>query len=131
VASAHAFGKQKIMYQMGGVENQINGSPNLSLPPSGKNYYVFQSLATNMRGYSINSRNGNSYIVLNAELRIPIITTFTNWKTESGFFKNFQTVLFFDAGNDWAGLIPDAESLSRDYKYTRPPRQRPPSVDVK
>lgn len=131
VASAHAFGKQKIMYQMGGVENQINGSPNLSLPPSGKNYYAFQSLATNMRGYSINSRNGNSYIVLNAELRIPIITTFTNWQTESGFFKNLQTVLFFDAGNAWEGLIPDAENLSRDYHFTWPSGQRLPSVDVK
>lgn len=131
VAGAHAFGKQKIMYQMGGLENQINGSPNQSLPPSGKNYYAFQSLATNMRGYSMNSRNGNTYFVLNAELRVPIITTFTNWQTESGFFKNLQAVLFFDAGNAWEGLIPNAENLSRDYHFTWPSGQRLPSVDVK
>lgn len=34
--------------------------------------YQFQTLATNMRGFNQNIRNGNNFIVLNSELRVPI-----------------------------------------------------------
>lgn len=129
-AGAHSLGDYKIMYQMGGVENQINSSASQSMPPSGTNYYAFQSLATNLRGYEPNSRNGNTYALMNLELRVPVISTFTNWHTQSSFLKHFQLVGFLDVGSAWEGLLPTEENLSRDYNFSWPKGLRDPVVNV-
>lgn len=130
VSAAHSFGPQKILYRLGGVENQMNSSSNNALLPSGDHFYIFQSLASNMRGYSMNSRNGNTYALLNAELRVPIISTFTNLHIQSSFLKHFQLVTFVDIGGAWEGFFPSGDNLSRDYHFTWPKGQRLPSVVV-
>jgi outer membrane protein assembly factor BamA len=58
-----------------------------------------------MRGFRPNIRNGTSFAVFNAELRVPIFKYFSK-RVRSSFLRNFQVVGFFDAGTAWHGLTP-------------------------
>jgi hypothetical protein len=49
-------------------DNTIPVTPNVN--------YGFQALATNMRGFSQNVRNGNSFALINSELRWPVVKIF-------------------------------------------------------
>lgn len=128
--AASSFGDYQLMYQMGGVEQQMNGNPSRSLPPSGKNHYAFQTMVGPLRGYNLNSRNGNTFALVNAELRIPLISTFTNWHVQSSFLKNFQIVGFLDVGSAWEGLLPTTQNMSRNYYYRWPQGTNKPAVVV-
>ncbi len=68
--------------------------------------YTFQTVATNMRGFSQNVRNGTSFVVSNTELRMPIFKYLFNRPLNSDFFNNFQVIGFFDVGTAWAGKSP-------------------------
>lgn len=128
VAGAHSGGNQKIMYFLGGVDNSI--SPNTGgLPPSGANDYAFQTIATNLRGYPQNARNGNTYAVMNAELRFPIFTTFSHYAVKASLLKNMQLVAFTDIGSAWEGLLPNAAGFDRFYHvYYQPDPNQPPVI---
>jgi len=107
LAAATSFGSERILYFMGGVNNWLFPAQNndISLPPGD---YAFQALATNMRGFRIGIRNGNSFAVANAELRVPIFK-YLSRRLNSPFLENFQVVGFFDVGTAWAGSDPYRE----------------------
>lgn len=115
VAAAHSGGNQKILYFLGGVDNNINPKFSNALQPSGENNYAFQALSTNLRGYDQNARNGNTYALINAELRFPVFTTLMRRPIQSSLVKNFQLVGFLDMGSAWEGLLPTSESFDRYY----------------
>lgn len=87
------------------------------MPPSLKNTYAFQALETNLRGYKQGARNGNTFAVLNAELRLPVLTTFLRKPVRSTLLKNFQLVAFIDAGSAWEGLLPKDDRARNNYFY--------------
>jgi len=64
---------------------------------------------TNMRGFWQNARNGNSFMVLNSELRVPVFRALFNRPLRSDFLTNFQIVAFGDLGTAWNGLTPYSE----------------------
>jgi hypothetical protein len=105
LAGATSFGKEKILYMLGGTDNwmfpQFDNS--ISLPDAEN--YAFRTVATNARGFKMNARNGNSYAVFNSELRMPVLRYFFP-RSQSNFVKNFQVVGFFDIGTAWQGLNP-------------------------
>ncbi len=110
-AAASSFGKSKLLYYLGGVDNwyvlnrrkmQFDYSININTD----NNYVYQAVATNMRGFVQNARNGTNFVVINNELRIPIIRYLANRPLNSAFLNNFQIVGFADAGAAWTGLTP-------------------------
>ena len=68
--------------------------------------YSFQALATNMRGFKQNSRNGNTFAAINNEIRIPIIKYFSKKPIKSEFWGNLQVVGFGDIGTAWTGNNP-------------------------
>ena len=68
--------------------------------------YVYQAVATNLRGFSQNIRNGTNFAVSNFELRFPVISYFSRKPINNEFLKNFQIVGFFDAGMAWSGWNP-------------------------
>jgi hypothetical protein len=68
--------------------------------------YAFQTVATNMRGFKQNVRSGNSFAVINSELRFPVFKYFFNRPLKSDFLNNFQVVGFGDLGAPGKGLIP-------------------------
>lgn len=130
LAGAHSGGNQQIVYFLGGKENALNPKSEPALPPSGKNNYAFQSLAGNLRGYHQNARNGNTYAVLNTELRMPIISTFFKRPVQSTILNNLQATAFLDVGSAWEGLLPTEQNRSRNYVLTWPPNLGSPPVTV-
>ncbi len=103
-AGATAFGPQKILFYLGGTDNWLLPRFNNTIPlPMEQPEFV--TLANNMRGFDLNIRNGNSYVLFNTELRVPIFRYFSE-RIRSPFFRNFQLVAFFDAGTAWSGPDP-------------------------
>jgi hypothetical protein len=125
IAGAHSGGNQKILYFLGGVDNALNAKFSNALQPSGKNDYAFQSLATNMRGYDQNARNGNTYALINAELRFPVLGTLMRRPIQSSILKNLQIVAFTDIGSAWEGILPNSESFDRYYRVGWPSATNP------
>lgn len=106
LAAATSFGSRKLIYYLGGVDNWLVPRFNNDLEVNFDNNYAFQTLATNMRGFPQNARNGNSYVVLNSELRIPVFSYLINTPIRSEIIRNFQLVAFGDIGTAWEGFSP-------------------------
>jgi hypothetical protein len=110
VAASTSFGSNRLLYYMGGVDNWLfPGFDNRTSVATDQNY-VFQTLATNMRGFYQNIRNGNSFVVINGEIRLPVFRYFFNRPIRSEFLNNFQIIGFGDVGTAWTGWNPYAVS---------------------
>jgi len=122
IAASTSFGSSKLLYYMGGVDNWLWPKFDLNTPVAIDQNYVFQTLATNMRGFSQNIRNGNSFFVINSELRMPVFRYFFNRPIRSDFLNNFQVVAFGDIGTAWTGSSPWSKDnqLFRKYIYRNP-----------
>ena len=94
---------------MGGVDNWVSPKFNSDIQIDYSQNYIFQTLATNMRGFDQNIRNGNSFFVINSELRMPVFRYLANRPLKSDFLNNFQIVGFADVGTAWTGLSPYSE----------------------
>lgn len=108
-AASTSFGSNKLIYYMGGVDNWLFPGFNTATSVASDQNYAFQTLATNMRGFNQNIRNGNSFFILNAEIRLPVFRYFYNRPIRSDFLNNFQAVGFGDVGTAWTGLSPYSE----------------------
>lgn len=106
LAASTSFGKQKLVYYMGGVDSWFSPRFNNSINVATDQNYAYQTLATPMRGFIQNIRNGNTFVVLNNELRWPIFKYFLNRPIRSDFINNFQVVGFGDLGTAWTGPDP-------------------------
>ena len=106
LSAATSFGNEKMLYYLGGTDNWLFPRFEESIPVDPSVGYAYQALATNLRGFGNNIRNGNSYAVANFELRVPIFSYFTRRPIKSSFMRNFQVVGFFDTGTAWIGLSP-------------------------
>lgn len=118
-AFAHSGGPMRINYMMGGVDNWILAKQ-ANVPPAQNYDFAFQSLVTNMRGYLQNSRNGNTYGVINAEIRVPIFQTFLKRPIQSAFLRHLQLVPFVDIGSAWNGLLPTVDNMATPYTFINP-----------
>ena len=119
IAGSVSFGQSQLIYYMGGVDNWIAAKFNSTTPVDQGMSYAYQTLATNMRGFQQNIRNGNSFIVINSELRFPIFACLIDRPINYGFIKNFQIVGFGDIGTAWTGLNPyDMSSALYTTHYT-------------
>ena len=121
-AASTSFGSNKLLYYMGGVDNWLFPTYNITTPVAFDQNYAFQTLATNMRGFPQNIRNGNSFFVYNTELRWPVFRYLFNRPIRSDFINNFQLVLFGDVGTAWTGTSPWSEDnqLFTQYIYRNP-----------
>ena len=102
---------------MGGVDNWILLSFNQGTPIDYTQNFAYQTLATNMRGFQQNIRNGNNFVVLNSELRFPVFSYFMNRPINYNFIKNFQVIAFGDVGTAWTGWNPYSPSNSLFNSY--------------
>jgi len=112
IAGSTSFGHSLLIYYLGSVDNWINLSTRVNtfdntVPIDYSKNYVFQTLATNMRGFTQNIRNGNSFLLMNNEIRWPIVRYFANRPINSNFFENFQVIGFYDIGSAWSGKSPE------------------------
>ncbi len=110
-AASASYGTGKLLYYLGSVDNWINFSSevptfdqSVNIDPKGA--YIFQAVATDMRGFVQNARNGTKFALANAEIRWPVFRYFVNRPLNSSFLNNFQIVGFADLGSAWSGKSP-------------------------
>jgi hypothetical protein len=106
VAASTALGSDRLVYYLGGVDNWLGARYNQETPVDPHQHYAYQALAVNMRGFEQNIRNGNSFFLINTELRLPVFQFFFETPLSSAFLRNFQLVAFGDVGTAWTGLTP-------------------------
>jgi Tol biopolymer transport system component len=106
LAGSTSFGRQKLVYYMGGVDNWFTPRFDNTINVATDQNYAYQTLATPVRGFYQNIRNGNTFVVLNNELRWPIFSYFLNRPIRSDFINNFQIIGFGDLGTAWTGPDP-------------------------
>ncbi|MBA3828036.1 MAG: hypothetical protein H0X33_03785 [Taibaiella sp.] len=119
IAAEHSEGNNKVIFYLGGVDNWISPRYDDYVPANG-GPYGYQAIATNLRGYDQNSRNGNTYALVNTELRLPIFTTFLHRPIQSSILKNLQAIAFVDAGSAWNGLLPTQDNNNNNYQFPSP-----------
>ena len=95
---------------MGGVDNWLMPKFDNSVQVSTTQNYTYQTLVTPMRGFWQNIRNGNSFAMINSELRIPLFRYLFNRPLRSDFINNFQVIGFADVGTAWTGPNPYHQS---------------------
>jgi len=106
------FGRYKHNYLLGGMDNWLFKNEHASASPwfpeisQENNDLYFLQHVTSLRGYDFNTFNGTNTLLVNLELRFPVIRYFYNGPIRSTFFKNFQLVGFFDVGSAWTGVSP-------------------------
>ncbi|MCS7019112.1 MAG: hypothetical protein RMJ87_06050 [Cytophagales bacterium] len=111
------FGPGRKSYRLGGMANWIGNQsdpvPNtdpLFVDPTqpGKDLsdLLFVQYVGNLRGFNWNKLRGSSYILFNAELRLPLLKYFYKSAVTSNFFRNLQLVAFTDIGASWSGISP-------------------------
>jgi Tol biopolymer transport system component len=111
-AASSSFGPTKLVYYLGGVDNWMGYLFNkyemfdTSIPVSPTQNYGFQALATNMRGFTQNVRNGNNFALINSEIRWPFVRYFAGHPLRSNFLNSLQVVGFGDIGTAWTGSSP-------------------------
>ncbi|MDI1235527.1 MAG: hypothetical protein PSX81_14710 [bacterium] len=111
LSGAFSLGPQKTAYYLGGVENEIgrvasNSNFNYNIPTLTSSEYSFQTLVAPMRGFKRNTRGGTNFAVLNAEMRIPVLSYLIQKPITSEFFRSIMVVGFVDAGTAWLGSSP-------------------------
>ena len=111
-AASTSFGPTKLLYYLGGVDNWMGylftkyPMFDNTIPVTPNVNYGFQALATNMRGFSQNIRNGNSFALINSEIRWPVVRYFAGHPLRSNFLNSLQIVGFGDIGTAWSGKSP-------------------------
>lgn len=120
-AASTSLGNNKLIYYMGGVDNWFVPTFNPTTPVAYDQNYAFQTLATNLRGFNQNIRNGNSFAVFNSEIRVPVFRYFLNRPIRSDFINNFQVVAFGDAGTAWTSISPYSSENRLFINYIRKP----------
>jgi hypothetical protein len=127
VAGATSLGSEKILYFLGGTDNWLLPRFNNDIPQPQGTSFAYQTLAANLRGFTRNIRNGNSFVLGNAELRVPIMKYLTTQPVQSTFWRNMQVVGFFDFGTAWSGVSPFTDDNPINTVYV----SSPPTVFVK
>jgi len=108
-------------FRLGGMDNWIGQkyADTQLLTPAGQalpdpTNIFYQQFVTNLRGFDLSKRTGPRYVLLNSELRIPIVQYFAHRPIYSGFFRNLQFIGFFDAGTAYSGTNPFGEDNSNN-----------------
>lgn len=133
------FGNSPKQYVLGGMDNWFAnrrnldgvGNPLVTNEAFNQNL-IFVEFATSLRGFDYATLYGNSVILGNAELRIPLIRALTSGPISSNFFRNMQLTAFYDIGTSWSGKPPfSAENSVRNRIVPENPSGSPFRVQVK
>lgn len=94
--AAYSGGQSRILYNFGGVDNNIVPRVDTAVRFSQQAPYAFQSLVTPFRGYQQNSLYGSSYVLFNADLYVPLFQRLIPLRTGISALNNLQLGLFTD-----------------------------------
>lgn len=99
-------------YILGGMDNWLFNQPETRtgedpLDPNTSNYdsreLFFLDFVTPLRGFKQNKASGTSHVLVNAELRMPLVKYLYRGPVASNFLRNLQLVAFTDIGTAWSG----------------------------
>jgi hypothetical protein len=133
------FGRSPKLYLMGGMDNWFfnesreegttsDGKPNPLGVYRENQDILFMEYATGLRGFDYATLFGNSVMMFNAELRIPIARTLAGGPISSNFFRNMQLTAFYDMGTCWSGEAPFNSQNSVSYEVIK---QTPFEIQLK
>ncbi len=106
------FGRFQQNYLLGGMDNWLFKNDYASYAPwfpgvsEENNNIYFMEHVTSLRGFDFNTLHGTNTLLVNFELRWPIVRYFYNGPIRSSFLSNLQLVGFFDIGSAWTGASP-------------------------
>ena len=106
LAGSTSIGSQRLLYYLGGVDGYLWAQFDPTILPDPNMNFQFQTIATPIRGFYQNARNGNSFVAISNELRIPLFSYFSNKPLSSDFLENFMLIGFNDIGAAWTGKTP-------------------------
>lgn len=92
----YSNGDSKILYNFGGLDNNIVPRVDTSVRFGQQAPYAFQALVTPFRGYQQNSLYGSQYGLLNVDVYFPLFRSLIPLKTGFGAVNNLQLGLFTD-----------------------------------
>jgi WD40 repeat protein len=118
-AWSSSLGAERLAFFLGGVDNWMFPRSDNSLPLDPEQNFQFQTRGSPMRGFIDNVRNGNSFAVINTELRWPVFSYFFNKPLKSDFLENFQIIGFGDIGSAWTGPHPYSDENTFNSNVTQ------------
>ena len=105
--AAYQPGKSKIVYYLGGVENwTARNQMATDVRKLQNENYPFMQWVSGIRGFSRGARIGSNFLMINSELRIPVVKMFRKLPINNEFFRNFTITGFADAGTAFTGNTP-------------------------
>ena len=125
-SGATSMGSQKMLYYLGGVENWFFPKFDNSIPVRNDADFAYKVNAFHLRGFNNNIRNGATFVLTNAELRIPFMQYILGKNRGAAFLKNMQIVGFYDAGLAWHGKGP----FSPENPLNKVQISSPPLIDL-
>ncbi len=118
------FGKKTPKFLLGGMDNWMFSQTNVQPFADPLTYesqvdksdLLFVDYVTNLRGFDYNKFNGENALLINAELRFPLIKYLAHGPVASNFLRNLQFIGFYDIGSSWNGssLLPKENTLNRE-----------------
>ena len=106
LAGSTNFGTARLVYYMGGVDNWIWAKFDSDNWTDLSKNYAYQTLATNMRGFPQNIRNGTSFVLLTTELRVPFVQLIAGRQVSNNLLNSLQFLVFGEIGTAWTGATP-------------------------
>lgn len=108
ISGSASFGPSSVNYFVGGTENWLWNQYN-ALGTNPNYSYVFNTLISGIRGFPQNIRNGAQSLIINSEIRIPIVANLGITPVKLGFVRTLQWIAFYDIGSAWNGWNPFGE----------------------
>ena len=114
-SASHQLGSKTQASMLGGMDNwlfNISETRNQETPLgldglANRDIFMSQFVAP-LRGFALNKLSGNSHLLFNAELRIPVKSLLS--MESSSILNSLQLVGFTDVGTAWSGSSPFAKS---------------------
>ena len=106
LAGSTNFGTARLVYYMGGMDNWVFAKFNRDIWTDQSKNYAYQTLATNMRGFEQNIRNGTSFLLLSTELRVPFVQLIAGRQVANKLLNSLQFLVFGEIGTAWTGTTP-------------------------
>jgi len=119
LAGSTSLGTDRLLYYLGGVDNWFAPKYDYNINILYPEKYQFQTIATSMRGFKQNARNGNNFVVYSSELRFPFFNYLMNRPIRSDFINNFQVIGFTDLGMAWYGWNPYSDENTENRTYVQ------------
>jgi hypothetical protein len=94
--AGYSGGQSKILYNFGGMDNNIVPRVDTSVRFGQDAPYAFQTIVTPFRGYAQNSIYGSRYGLLNIDVYFPLFRTLIPLQTSFGALNSLQLGLFTD-----------------------------------